>query len=195
METLKVEGSKIEGSANGKDALRENLAQSPQSAQREFGSKENLCASASLREEKTSRTSRTSREGHPSGFQHVTNEGSKVNPAQSPQSAQREFGSKENLCASASLREEKTSRTSRTSREGHPSGFQHVTNEGSKVNPAQSPQSAQREFGSKENLCASASLREEKTSRTSRTSRAGHPFGLHPVTEPCLFQGKKEAAA
>ena len=172
-----------------------NLAQSPQSAQREFGSKENLCVPASLRGEKTSRTSRTSREEIPSGLQYVTNEGSTVNPAQSPQSAQREFGSKGNLCASASLREEKSSRTSRTSREKIPSGFQHVTNEGSKVNPAQSPQSAQREFGFKENLCASASLREGKSSRTSRTSREKIPFGLHSVTGPWLFQRTKEAAA
>ena len=72
IETLKVEGSKVEGSANGKDAQRENPAQSPQSAQREFGSKENLCASAALREEKSSRTSRTSREEIPSGLQSVT---------------------------------------------------------------------------------------------------------------------------
>ena len=72
IETLKVEGSKVEGSANGKDAQRENPAQSPQSAQREFGSKENLCTSASLRKEKTSRTSRTSREEIPSGLQSVT---------------------------------------------------------------------------------------------------------------------------
>ena len=127
METLKVEGSKVEGSANGKDALRENLAQSPQSSQREFGPKENLSASASLLEEKSSRTSRTSREEIPFGLQHVTNEGPTDNPAQSPQSSQSGLGANGNLCVPASLREEKSSRSSRTSREEIPSGLQSVT--------------------------------------------------------------------
>ena len=125
--SLKVEGSKVEGSANEKDALRENLAQSPQSSQRDFGLKENLSASASLLEEKSSRTSRTSREGHPSSFQHVTNEGSKVNPAQSPQSSQSGLGGHGKFCGFASLREEKSSRTSRTSREEIQSGLKSVT--------------------------------------------------------------------